>query len=112
VTRKRGAWFEANVAFPKSLVDRITPSVSAEGAPRLNAASGLKDRISLVSEDFTQWVVEDRFSDGRPTVDQVGVPLSDEVNLWEQVKVRVLDASSTRSCCRCSRRRGRQPRGL
>ncbi len=88
-----GAWIDASVAFPNSLVDRITPSVSAEDAARLNAASGLDDRIPLVAEDFTQWVIEDRFTDGRPALENVGVQLSDEVKLWEQVKVRVLNAS-------------------
>ena len=87
-----GAWIDANVAFPNSLVDRITPSVSAEDAARLNAASGLDDQIPLVAEDFTQWVIEDRFSDGRPALEKVGVQFSDEVKLWEQVKVRVLNA--------------------
>jgi mannitol-1-phosphate/altronate dehydrogenase len=87
-----GAWIDANVAFPNSLVDRITPSVSAEDAARLNAASGLDDRIPLVAEDFTQWVIEGRFTDGRPALEKVGVQLSDEVKLWEQVKVRVLNA--------------------
>jgi mannitol-1-phosphate/altronate dehydrogenase len=87
-----GEWIEANVCFPNSLVDRITPSVSDEDIARLDAASGLDDRIPLVAEDFTQWVIEDRFSNGRPALEQVGVQLSDEVKLWEQVKVRVLNA--------------------
>src|SRR6185369_11434954 len=87
-----GAWIEANVAFPNSLVDRITPAVSVEDAARLNAASGLDDSIPLVAEDFTQWVIEDRFTDGRPALEKVGVQFSDEVKLWEQVKVRVLNA--------------------
>jgi mannitol-1-phosphate/altronate dehydrogenase len=87
-----GKWIDANVAFPNSLVDRITPSVSAEDAARLNASSGLGDQIPLVAEDFTQWVIEDRFSDGRPAFEKVGVQFSDEVKLWEQVKVRVLNA--------------------
>jgi mannitol-1-phosphate/altronate dehydrogenase len=87
-----GGWIDANVAFPNSLVDRITPSVTAEDAARLNADSGLDDRIPLVAEDFTQWVIEDRFVDGRPTLETVGVQFSDEVKLWEQVKVRVLNA--------------------
>ena len=87
-----GAWVDSNVAFPNSLVDRITPSVSAEDATRLNAASGLADQIPLVAEDFSQWVIEDRFSDGRPALEEVGVQFSDEVKLWEQVKVRVLNA--------------------
>ena len=67
--------------------------MSAEDAARLNAASGLDDRIPLVAEDFTQWVIEDRFTDGRPPLEKVGVQFSDEVKLWEQVKVRVLNAS-------------------
>lgn len=87
-----GAWMNVNVAFPNSLVDRITPSVSAEDAARLNAASDLDDDIPLVAEDFSQWVIEDRFSDGRPVLEEVGVQFSDEVKLWEQVKVRVLNA--------------------
>ena len=87
-----GAWFDSNVTFPNSLVDRITPSVSAEDAARLNAASGLADQIPVVAEEFSQWVIEDRFADGRPALQEVGVQFSDEVKLWEQVKVRVLNA--------------------
>jgi mannitol-1-phosphate/altronate dehydrogenase len=90
--RELGGWIDANVTFPNSLVDRITPSVSAEDAARLNAASGLDDQIPLVAEEFTQWVIEDRFVNGRPALDEVGVQFSDEVKLWEQVKVRVLNA--------------------
>ena len=87
-----GAWIDSNVLFPNSLVDRITPSVTAKDAARLNAASGLVDQIPLVAEDFSQWVIEDRFADGRPALQEVGVQFSDEVKLWEQVKVRVLNA--------------------
>jgi mannitol-1-phosphate/altronate dehydrogenase len=87
-----GAWIDSTVMFPNSLVDRITPSVTAQDAARLNAASGLVDQIPLVAEDFSQWVIEDRFTDGRPALEEVGVAFSDEVKLWEQVKVRVLNA--------------------
>jgi mannitol-1-phosphate/altronate dehydrogenase len=87
-----GAWVDSNVCFPNSLVDRITPSVTAEDTARLNTASGLDDQIPVVAEDFSQWVIEDRFTDGRPALEEVGVQFSDEVKLWEQVKVRVLNA--------------------
>ena len=92
VDQELGAWIDSNVTFPNSLVDRITPSVSAEDAARLNAASGLADQIPVVAEEFSQWVIEDRFVDGRPALHEVGVQFSDEVKLWEQVKVRVLNA--------------------
>ena len=62
-----GAWIDSNVLFPNSLVDRITPSVTAKDAARLNAASGLADQIPLVAEDFSQWVIEDRFADAPGT---------------------------------------------
>jgi mannitol-1-phosphate/altronate dehydrogenase len=92
LNQELGAWIDSNVMFPNSLVDRITPSVTARDAARLNAASGLADQIPLVAEDFSQWVIEDRFADGRPALQEVGVQFSDEVKLWEQVKVRVLNA--------------------
>jgi mannitol-1-phosphate/altronate dehydrogenase len=92
VDQKLGAWIDSHVSFPNSLVDRITPSVSAEDAARLNAASGLDDQIPVVAEEFSQWVIEDRFADGRPALEEVGVQFSEEVKLWEQVKVRVLNA--------------------
>jgi mannitol-1-phosphate/altronate dehydrogenase len=92
VDQELGAWIDSHVSFPNSLVDRITPSVSAEDAARLNAASGLNDQIPVVAEEFSQWVIEDRFADGRPALEEVGVQFSDEVKLWEQVKVRVLNA--------------------
>lgn len=87
-----GAWIDSNVMFPNSLVDRITPSVTAKDAARLNAASGIADQIPVVAEEFSQWVIEDRFTDGRPALQEVGVQFSDEVKLWEQVKVRLLNA--------------------
>ena len=40
-----GAWIDSTVLFPNSLVDRITPSVTAQDVARLNAASGLADQI-------------------------------------------------------------------
>jgi mannitol-1-phosphate/altronate dehydrogenase len=87
-----GTWIDANVMFPNSLVDRITPSVTPKDAARLNEASGLADQIPLVAEAFSQWVIEDRFTAGRPALEEVGVQFSDDVKLWEQVKVRVLNA--------------------
>ena len=43
---------------------------------------GRQEAVPLVAEDFTQWVIEDRFTDGRPNLENVGVQLSHEVKLW------------------------------
>lgn len=86
-------WIEQNVTFPNAMVDRITPSVSDQKAAELNKQSGLDDLQPLVAEDFTQWVVEDKFAAGRPPLEKVGVQFSDAVATYEHAKIRMLNAS-------------------
>ncbi|WP_086657541.1 mannitol dehydrogenase family protein [Acetobacter orientalis] len=88
-----GAWISENVTFPSTMVDRITPSVSADDVVRLNALSGVNDQMPLFAEDFTQWVIEDKFCAGRPELEAVGVQFTDDVGPYEQVKLRMLNAS-------------------
>ena len=59
-------WIAANAAFPSCMVDRITPAVTPADVARLNALTGIDDRLPVFAEDFIQWVVEDRFGAGRP----------------------------------------------
>lgn len=87
-----GAWIEENVTFPSCMVDRIAPSVSDADVARLDEASGVGDRMPVYSEDFIQWVVEDRFCAGRPPFELVGVEMRDDVTGYEQVKLRMLNA--------------------
>jgi mannitol-1-phosphate/altronate dehydrogenase len=87
------AWIEAEVAFPSCMVDRITPAVTAEDAARLNTRSGVADEAPVFAEDFIQWVIEDRFCAGRPALERVGVQFSDEVAAFEQIKLRMLNAT-------------------
>ena len=86
-------WIEANVAFPSCMVDRITPAVSPADAARLNTASGLEDAAPIFAEDFIQWVIEDNFCNGRPALEKVGVQFTGDVDPYEQVKLRMLNAS-------------------
>ncbi|MXV45256.1 mannitol dehydrogenase family protein [Saccharibacter sp. 17.LH.SD] len=86
-------WIEQNVTFPNAMVDRITPGVSADVAADLNKKSGLDDLQPLMAEDFTQWVVEDKFAAGRPALEKVGVQFSDDVADYEHAKIRMLNAS-------------------
>lgn len=86
-------WIEAQVAFPNGMVDRITPAVTPDDVRRLNALTGVEDEVPVFAEDFIQWVVEDRFCNGRPELEAVGVRLTDDVGAYEQVKLRMLNAS-------------------
>ena len=87
------SWIEANVAFPSCMVDRITPAVGPADKDRLNRETKLDDASPIFAEDFIQWVVEDTFCNGRPPLEKVGVEFTDAVDAYEQVKLRMLNAS-------------------
>jgi mannitol 2-dehydrogenase len=89
------AWIEEHVAFPSSMVDRITPSTTPEERDAIAAETGVDDGWPVVTEPFRQWIVEDTFANGRPPLEQVGVQFVDEVAPYEVVKTRLLNAGHT-----------------
>jgi mannitol 2-dehydrogenase len=88
-----GSWIADNVAFPNSMVDRITPTTTPQSIEDVASAFGVEDQWPVVAESFEQWVVEDRFPAGRPPFDAVGVQLVDDVEPYELMKLRLLNAS-------------------
>jgi mannitol 2-dehydrogenase len=86
------AWIGAEVAFPSSMVDRITPVTTDEDRALLAREFGVEDAWPVVCEPYLQWVLEDRFSAGRPAFEDVGVQLVDDVHPYELMKLRLLNA--------------------
>lgn len=86
-------WVEKNVTFPNSMVDRITPATHPEDRERLNKKNGTDDPAPVYCEDFIQWVVEDKFANGRPKWEEVGVEMTDDVSAYENMKLSLLNAS-------------------
>jgi mannitol 2-dehydrogenase len=86
-------WIEQHVAFPNSMVDRITPQTTDAERELVATEFGIADRWPVVTEPFRQWVLEDVFSDGRPPLEEVGVQLVADVNPYETMKIRLLNAS-------------------
>lgn len=87
-----GAWIEANVAFPNSMVDRITPVTTDADRALLTVEFDLEDRWPVVCEPYLQWVLEDEFCTGRPPFELAGVQVVDEVAPYELMKLRLLNA--------------------
>jgi len=87
-----GEWVEREVRFPNSMVDRITPVTTDEDRAELRERFGVDDRWPVVCEPFTQWVLEDAFSLGRPPYEQAGVQVVDDVEPYELMKLRLLNA--------------------
>jgi fructuronate reductase/mannitol 2-dehydrogenase len=86
-------WIEENVAFPSSMVDRITPETTPEERDRIVRSYGVDDRWPVITEPFSQWVVEDAFGGERPPLDEVGVQFVRDVKPYELIKKRLLNAS-------------------
>lgn len=86
-------WIDETVAFPNSMVDRITPATTDATRAEIEASFGVRDAWPVRSESFAQWVLEDRFTAGRPPLETVGVQLVPDVVPYELMKLRMLNAS-------------------
>jgi mannitol 2-dehydrogenase len=93
-----GAWVDREVSFPNSMVDRITPATTDEDREEIRRRFGIEDGWPVVCEPFTQWVLEDRFSLGRPPLEDAGVQLVEDVEPYELMKLRLLNASHQALC--------------
>jgi mannitol 2-dehydrogenase len=91
-------WMEAEVAFPNCMVDRITPVTAPEDITRLAEEFGIQDGWPVVCEPFSQWVLEDRFNQGRPPFEDAGVQMVADVVPYELMKLRLLNASHQALC--------------
>ncbi|MFE7423443.1 mannitol dehydrogenase family protein [Rhodococcus sp. NPDC057529] len=87
------SWIADTVAFPSSMVDRITPATTPEASEAIAATLGVTDRWPVTSESFEQWVLEDHFPLGRPPFEDVGVQIVEDVEPYELMKLRLLNAS-------------------
>jgi D-arabinitol 4-dehydrogenase len=87
------AWTDANTTCPNAMVDRITPRPAADMKIRVAKEVGWDDQAPLMAESFIQWVIEERFANGRPEWEKVGVEMTGDVQPYEEAKIRILNAS-------------------
>lgn len=88
-----GRWVEDAVACPNGMVDRIVPATTPEDRDAVARRLGAEDAWPVVTEPFSQWVVEDRFPSGRPAWEHVGAELVPDVRPYELMKLRLLNGS-------------------
>ena len=92
-----GRWVREEVRFPNCMVDRITPVTTPEDQAELARSFGVDDAWPVVCETFTQWVLEDDFDD-RPPFEDAGVQVVSDVEPYELMKLRLLNASHQALC--------------
>ncbi len=88
-----GAWIAAECAFPCSMVDRIVPATMPSDRNNIEAVLGLRDEAAVITEPFSQWVIEDRFAGPRPRWEAAGAQLVADVAPYETAKLRMLNGA-------------------
>ena len=88
-----GRWISDEVAFPSTMVDRIVPATTDADRQTIAARLGLEDAWPVMTEPFTQWVIEDRFANARPRLEEAGAELVADVAPYELMKLRLLNGS-------------------
>lgn len=89
------AWSEDHVDVISSMVDRITPSADDGAADTVREQTGFADAVPVVTEPFTEWVIEDRFRGRRPEWEKAGVRFTDDIEVHERRKLRLLNGAHT-----------------
>jgi fructuronate reductase/mannitol 2-dehydrogenase len=86
-------WIDRHVAFPNSMVDRITPGTDDDLRALVENRFGVEDICPVATEPYTQWVIEDEFCNGRPPLEDVGVQFVNDVVPYKTLKSRLLNGT-------------------
>lgn len=86
-------WINDFVSFPSTVVDRITPATTAADRSDVANYLGMDDEGAVVTEPFSQWVLEDNFVAARPPWEKAGAIFTDDVAPYEALKLRLLNGS-------------------
>jgi fructuronate reductase len=93
VSPELGRHVAEDIAFPDTMVDRIVPATTDADRNHVGQVLGLADAWPVMTEPFTQWVIEDHFVSGRPAWETVGATLVGDVAPYEAMKLRLLNGS-------------------
>jgi fructuronate reductase len=93
--RSLDGWIDENVSFVSTSVDRITPHLPDAELAALRTASGSEDAAAVVTEPFSDWVLQGDFPAGRPQWESAGARLVDDVEPFERRKLWLLNGAHT-----------------
>lgn len=86
-------WIDTACRFPSSMVDRIVPATTTADIEAAATALGYRDEALVVTEPFSQWVIEENFAGPVPPWDRFGAQYVASIDPFEQMKLRLLNAS-------------------
>ena len=88
-----GAFVADELVCPSTMVDRITPATTEIDRDAIAEKLGVRDAWPVITEPFSQWVIEDRFPAGRPHWENAGAELASDVAPYELMKLRLLNGA-------------------
>jgi len=88
-------WVRLNVAFPCCMVDRITPRSSEKMRNDIEKTYPGFGGTAVQTEDYSQWVIEDKFMTDFPDLSSLGVTITNDINPYEETKIRILNGAHT-----------------
>lgn len=80
------------------MVDRITPQSAQKDLDYITDKFKIVDRSPVVSEDFLQWIIEDKFVYNKPPWEVSGAKFVADVTPYEKMKLRILNGSHQALC--------------
>jgi fructuronate reductase len=86
-------WFTSNCTCPSTMVDRIVPATTDADRAEIEAMLGMRDEAAVVTERFSQWVIEDKFAGPRPAWEKHGAQITSDVHAYETAKLRMLNGA-------------------
>jgi len=75
------------------MVDRITPRPTEHDVALVRSLGGYDDPVPVVTEPFSEWVLEGDFPAGRPRWEDAGARFTDDIEPFEQRKLALLNGA-------------------
>lgn len=88
-------WVRENVKFPSCMVDRITPRTTDALRQEVEELFPGFGSTTVQTEEYTQWVIEDKFASDFPDLTKVGVVITKDIEPYEETKIRILNGGHT-----------------
>lgn len=92
------AWVIEHTTFPNSMVDRITPRATDILQAEIELISPEHAETAIHGESYSQWVLENRLAAEFPALDLAGVEIVEDVDPYEEAKIRILNGGHTALC--------------
>jgi fructuronate reductase len=86
-------WTRTHCTFPSTMVDRIVPATTEADRVEASEILGVRDEGLVVTEPYSQWVIENSFAGQRPAWDRVGAEIVNDVGPYETAKLRMLNGA-------------------